>query len=134
MDRVKPVGRLIAAYNDPQGVTAAFNRNLLERINRELDGDIPLDAFRHEARWNDILSRIEMHLVAIRDVRFTVAGRSFPFANGASIHTENSHKYGPRGARVLLLAVGWTPIAEWTDTDGDFAIILAKAEPERFAP
>jgi L-histidine Nalpha-methyltransferase len=67
MDRVKPIERLLAAYDEPEGVTARFNLNLLERINRELDGDIPLDAFRHEARWNDILSRIEMHLVAIRD-------------------------------------------------------------------
>ena len=134
MDRVKPVERLIAAYDDPQGVTAAFNLNLLERINRELDANIPLDAFRHEARWNDILSRIEMHLVATRDVTFTIDGRSFSFAKGSSIHTENSHKYGRRGARVLLLAGGWTPIAEWADAAGDFAIILAEALPNRFAP
>ena len=134
MDRVKPVERLIAAYEDPEGVTAEFNLNLLKRINRELDADIPLDAFAHEARWNDILSRIEMHLVAMRDVDFTVSGRSFHFNRGSSIHTENSHKYGPRGGRVLLLAGGWTPVAEWTDPDGDFAEILAVAEPERFAP
>ena len=134
MDRVKPVERLMAAYDDPQGVTAAFNLNLLTRINRELDGDIPVDAFRHEARWNDILSRIEMHLVATRDVEFSIAGRAFHFAKGSSIHTENSHKYGARGARVLLLAGGWTPIAEWSDAAGDFAEILAVAEPERFAP
>ncbi len=75
-----------------------------------------------------------MHLVAIRDVRFTVAGRDFRFAEGSSIHTENSHKYGPRGGRVLLLAGGWTPIAEWTDDAGDFAVILAEALPNRFAP
>jgi dimethylhistidine N-methyltransferase len=134
MDRVKPVERLIAAYDDPQGVTAAFNLNLLTRINRELDGDIPVDAFRHEARWNDILSRVEMHLVATRDVEFSIAGRTFHFARGSSIHTENSHKYGARGARVLLLAGGWTPVAEWSDAVGDFAEILAVAEPERFAP
>ena len=134
MDKVKPVERLLAAYDDDQGVTAAFNLNLIERINRELDSDIPMDAFRHEARWNDILSRIEMHLVATRDVRFTIAGRSFEFAKGSSIHTENSHKYGHRGARVLLLAGGWTPIAEWTDQAGDFAVILAEALPNRFAP
>ena len=124
----------IAAYDDAEGVTASFNRNLLERINRELDGTIPIDAFRHEARWIDILSRIEMHLVAIRDVRFTVASRDFRFAEGSSIQTENSHKYGPRGGRVLLLAGGWTPIAEWTDDAGDFAVILAEALQNRFAP
>ena len=134
MDRVKPVDRLLPAYDDPEGVTAAFNLNLLNRINRELDGDIAIDAFRHEARWNDILSRIEMHLVATRDIEFSVSGWPFCFASGASIHTENSHKYGPRGGRVLLLAGGWTPIAEWTDDDRDFAEILAVAEPERFAP
>jgi len=75
-----------------------------------------------------------MHLVATRDVRFTIAGRSFDFAKGSSIHTENSHKYGHRGARVLLLAGGWTPLAEWTDPAGDFAVILAEALPNRFAP
>jgi uncharacterized SAM-dependent methyltransferase len=134
MDRIKPAGRLIAAYDEPEGVTAEFNRNLLARINRELDADIPLDAFRHEARWNDMLSRIEMHLVATRDVAFTVSGRRFRFAKGASIHTENSHKYSQRSARLLLTAGGWTPIAEWTDAAEDFSIVLAEAEPERFAP
>jgi len=134
VDLVKPVAVLEAAYDDALGVTAAFNLNLLERINRELDGDVPLDAFRHEARWNDILSRIEMHLVATRDVAFSIAGQPFRFAAGSSIHTENSHKYGPRGGRVLLLAGGWTPVAEWTDADHDFALILAEAQPERFAP
>lgn len=134
MDRVKAVGRLIEAYDDPQGVTADFNLNLIERINRELDGDIPDGAFRHEARWNEMMSRIEMHLVAMRDVTFAVEGRKFSFAEGQSIHTENSHKYGERGARLLLLAGGWTPHREWTDPDKDFAIILARAEPLRFAP
>ncbi|MFL6755443.1 MAG: L-histidine N(alpha)-methyltransferase [Sphingomicrobium sp.] len=134
MDRVKPIGRLIAAYDDPEGVTAQFTLNLLTRINRELDGDIPVDAFRHEARWNDILSRIEIHLVATRQVAFNIAGEAFRFLAGSSIHVENSHKYGPRGGRVLLLAGGWTPLAEWSDPAGDFAEILALAEPERFAP
>jgi dimethylhistidine N-methyltransferase len=134
MDRVKGVDRLIAAYDDPAGVTAEFNLNLLRRINRELDADIPIDAFRHQARWNDMLGRIEMHLVATRDVEFSIDGKNFAFRNGQSIHTENSHKYGPRGARLLLLAGGWTPLAEWTDADEDFALILAVAERERFAP
>ena len=134
MDRVKPAERLIAAYDDPEGVTAEFDLNLLTRINRELDGDIPVDAFRHEARWNDILSRIEMHLVAMGDVEFSVSGKRFHFAKGSSIHTENSHKYGRRGGRLLLLAGGWTPVAEWTDANQDFSIILAEAQPERFAP
>lgn len=134
MDRVKPVDRLIAAYDDPEGVTAQFTLNLLTRINRELDGDIPVDAFRHEARWNDILSRVEIHLVSTRDLGFSVSGRRFDFDEGSSIHVENSHKYGQRGGRVLLLAGGWTPLAEWSDPAGDFAEILAVAELERFAP
>lgn len=134
MDRVKGVERLIAAYDDPEGVTSRFNLNLLHRINRELEADIPIDAFRHQARWNDMLGRIEMHLVANRDVEFTIEDKRFSFRNGQSIHTENSHKYGPRGARLLLLAGGWTPIAEWTDEYEDFALILAEAERERFAP
>jgi dimethylhistidine N-methyltransferase len=134
MDRVKPVERLIAAYDDPEGVTAQFTLNLLTRINRELDGNIPVEAFRHEARWNDILSRIEIHLVAERDVEFTISGTPFRFASGSSIHAENSHKYGSRGGRVLLLAGGWTPVAEWTDPARDFAVILAEAQPKRFAP
>jgi len=134
MDRVKPVERLLAAYDEPEGITAQFNLNLLERINRELGGDIPLDSFRHEARWNDILSRIEMHLVATRDVDFTISGKSFAFRKGESIHTENSHKYPQRGARLLLLAGGWTPIAEWEDAGEDFSIVLAEAQPNRFAP
>jgi len=134
MDRVKPIDRLIAAYDEPEGVTAAFNLNLLERINRELDGAIPIDAFQHEARWNDILSRIEMHLRATRDVEFTVCGSPFSFQAGETIHTENSHKYGRRGARLLLLAGGWTPIAEWTDAAEDFSIVLAEAQQNRFAP
>ena len=134
MDRVKPVARLLAAYDEPEGITAEFNLNLLHRINRELGADIPVDAFRHEARWNDILSRIEMHLVATRDVAFTIDGHGYKFAEGASIHTENSHKYGPRGGRVLLLAGGWTPLVEWNDEAGDFALILAEAQPNRFAP
>ena len=134
MDRIKDPATLIAAYDDPQGVTAAFNLNLIERINRELGADIPDGAFRHEARWNEMLSRIEMHLVATRDFGFEIAGQRFAFAQGSSIHTENSHKYGERGARLLLLAGGWTPQREWSDPDDDFAIILAEAEPLRFAP
>ena len=87
MDRVKPVERLIAAYDDPEGVTAEFNLNLLHRINRELDGDIPVDAFRHQARWNDMLGRIEMHLVATRDVEFTIDGQPLRLRKRASRST-----------------------------------------------
>jgi len=134
MDRIKDVDLLIRAYDDAAGVTAAFNLNLLHRINRELDGDIPIDAFRHRAIWNDALSRIEMHLEAVRDVTFTVCGRSFSFRAGETIHTENSHKYGHRDSRILLRAAGWGVVAEWTDEQEWFSILLAEAEPPRSAP
>jgi dimethylhistidine N-methyltransferase len=134
MDRVKPIERLMAAYDDPEGVTAKFNLNLLERINRELGADIDIAAFKHEARWHDMNGRVEMHLVATRDTSFTVDGKRFAFAQGESIHTENSHKYSSRGARLLLLAGGWSPIAEWSDDADDFALILAEAQRNRFAP
>ncbi|WP_375249459.1 L-histidine N(alpha)-methyltransferase [Sphingomonas sp.] len=134
MDRIKDAQVLVPAYDDAQGVTAAFNLNLLERINRELDGTIPVDAFAHKAIWNDDRARIEMHLAATRDTAFEVDGRPFEIAAGETIHTENSHKYGPRDARILLRAGGWTPIREWTDADGKFAVILAEAQAERPAP
>jgi dimethylhistidine N-methyltransferase len=134
MDRIKDVGVLERAYDDAAGVTAQFNLNLLERINRELDGTIPIEAFRHRAIWNDDRARIEMHLEAVRDVVFTVEGRPFEMAAGETIHTENSHKYGPRDARLLLRSGGWTPIAEWTDPNDQFALYLAEAQAPRPAP
>ncbi|WP_425231025.1 L-histidine N(alpha)-methyltransferase [Sphingomonas sp.] len=134
MDRIKDAETLIAAYEDAAGVTAAFNLNLLARINRELAGTVPLDAFQHEARWNDSAARIEMHLMATRAVSFVVAGLPFTFAEGESIHTENSHKYGARDARLLLRAGGWTPVREWLDDEGRFAVILAEALPPEPAP
>jgi L-histidine Nalpha-methyltransferase len=134
MDRVKDVGTLVRAYDDAAGVTARFNKNLLVRINRELGGTIPLDAFAHVARWNDAYARIEMHLEATRDVAFTVEGEPFSLAAGETIHTENSHKYGPRDANLLLRAGGWSPVAEWTDAGDQFAVILAEARPQKSAP
>jgi len=134
MDRIKDVEVLLAAYNDAAGVTAAFNLNLLHRINAELGGTIPVEAFRHRAIWNDRMSRIEMHLEALRDVAFTVSGTPFAFAAGATIHTENSHKYGYRDSRLLLRAAGWGVVHDWTDEREYFSIILAEAEPPRFAP
>jgi dimethylhistidine N-methyltransferase len=134
MDRVKAEDVLVAAYDDAAGVTAAFNLNLLHRINRELEGDIPVDAFRHRAVWNDLWSRIEMHLEATRDVAFSIAGHQFSMQAGETIHSENSHKYSARSARLLLAAGGWSPIREWTDADANFSLILAEARPEPMAP
>jgi L-histidine Nalpha-methyltransferase len=134
MDMVKPVETLIAAYDDAAGVTAAFNLNLLSRINRELGGTIPIESFRHCAIWNEEKSRIEMHLEAVEDVAFAVAGRTFAMRAGETIHTENSHKYGHRDSRLLLRAAGWGVEREWTDDARSFALLLAAAEPPRFAP
>jgi L-histidine Nalpha-methyltransferase len=134
MDRLKEEELLVRAYDDAEGVTAKFNLNLLYRINRELDGTIPIEAFRHQAVWNDRMGRIEMHLDAVRDVNFTISGQPFSFRAGETIHTENSHKYGVRDARTLLLAGGWQVVKEWTDPEEQFALILLQAEPVRFAP
>jgi L-histidine N-alpha-methyltransferase len=134
VDRVKDLDRLVAAYDDAQGVTARFNLNLIDRINRELGGDMPRAAFRHVARWNEAWSRIEMHLEALENVRFTIDGQRFSMRKGETIHTENSHKYTPNQARLMLQAGGWTPIRDWSDGAGDFLLILAEATEERLAP
>jgi dimethylhistidine N-methyltransferase len=134
MDRIKDPEVLIRAYDDAASVTAEFNLNLLRRINAELDGTVPVEAFRHRAIWNDRMSRIEMHLEALRDVEFTVSATPFFFRAGDTIHTENSHKYGLRDARLLLRAAGWGLCQEWTDEAEQFALILAQAEAPRFAP
>ena len=134
MDRIGDADRLRAAYDDCDGVTAAFNVNLLHRINRELEGTIPVEAFRHKIVWDDDLARIEMHLEAKRDVAFAIEGRMFAMIAGETIHTENSHKYGSRDARLLLAAGGWATIAEWSDPEGLFAIYLAEARRPPLAP
>jgi L-histidine Nalpha-methyltransferase len=134
MDLVKDREVLEAAYDDGDGVTAAFNLNLLTRINRELDGTIPVEALAHEAVWNDKLGRIEMHLRATRDIDFEVSGESFSMTEGETIHTENSHKFTRRGAYTLLLAGGWTPVERWLDAQERFSVILARATEQREAP
>jgi L-histidine N-alpha-methyltransferase len=134
MDLIKDRKVLKAAYDDVRGVTAEFNRNLARRINRELGGTIPADDLRHEARWSDEMARIEMHLVADKDMEFEVAGRRFALAKGESIHTENSHKFSRRSGSTLLLAGGWTPVRRWLDRDERFSLILAEATIPRTAP
>lgn len=125
MDRVKNRRELISAYDDAKGVTAAFNLNLLTRINRELGANIPVDIFAHRVIWNDVEARIEMHLEARRETAFSIGSQSFRMRAGETIHTENSHKYSPRSARLLLSAGGWTPVKEWTDPEDRFALLLA---------
>jgi len=134
MDLVKDEDVLLSAYDDAQGVTARFNLNLATRINRELDGDIPVEKLRHEARWNDTFARIEMHLVAREDIAFAVSGTRFAMKAGESIHTENSHKFTKRSAQLLLAAGGWEPRARWTDEARQFSLVLAEAARPRSAP
>ncbi|WP_438729008.1 L-histidine N(alpha)-methyltransferase [Parasphingorhabdus sp. DH2-15] len=134
MDRIKDEGLMLAAYNDQQGVTSQFTLNLLTRINRELDGDIPVSSFRHLSIWNDRYSRIEAYIEALEDVRFTINDQSFAMAAGEKIHAENSHKYGLRDARLMLRAGGWSPVAEWNAPDDAYTLFLAEARPSKSAP
>jgi L-histidine N-alpha-methyltransferase len=134
IDRIKDRDILLPAYDDAQGVTAAFNLNLLHRINRELAGSVPVDAFRHVARWNGAETRIEMHLEAVSDISFDIDGWPFSLSQGETIHTENSVKYGPQDARLLLRAGGWTPVSEWTDEREFFSLILARHDTVPSAP
>jgi L-histidine Nalpha-methyltransferase len=122
MDRVKPVERLMSAYDEPEGVTAEFNLNLLARINRELGGDFDLRAFRHEAVWNDADSRIEMHLVSRKAQKVTIGSRTFSFAEGERIHTENSCKYDLAAFGRLAGDAGWRVARVWTDPRSWFSL------------
>lgn len=122
IDLVKDKAILEAAYDDGAGITAAFNLNLLTRINRELSGNFDRDAFAHRAIFDEAASRIEMHLVSRIDQVVTVAGQAFHFAEGEFIHTENSYKYTLDGFRKLASRAGWTPRGLWTDPDGLFSV------------
>lgn len=126
-DLIKDKETLVAAYDDAQGVTAAFNLNLAVRINRELDGTIPLEQLRHRAVWNEDRARIEMHLEALSPFAFRVAGHHFSMDAGETIHTENSHKYSLLTASDLLRAGGWTPGRDYVDPGARFAVMLASA-------
>lgn len=134
MDRIKDEETMLAAYNDADGVTSRFTLNLLERINRELDGDIPVASFHHRSVWNDLYSRIEAYIEALEDVRFTIDGQTFSMAKGDKIHAENSHKYGLRDARLMLRAGGWSPVQEWSAPDDGYTLFLAQARPSKSAP
>lgn len=125
---------LEAAYDDAQGVTAAFNLNLLHRINRELGGTIRIDDFAHRAAWNADLGRIEMHLVAVRDTQFIAAGAAFTLAAGETIHTENSYKWTLPEARLMAHASGWLPAQGWTDAAGRFSLHLWRRASEALQP
>ena len=128
VDLRKDPAILLPAYDDAQGVTAAFNRNLLHRLNREAAADFDPARFAHSARWNDAESRIEMHLVSLRRQTVTVAGRRIGFAEGETIHTENSHKYSLAAFDEVVCASGaWRPRQRWTDPAGLFSLHLLEA-------
>jgi dimethylhistidine N-methyltransferase len=122
VDLKKDANVLHAAYNDARGVTAAFNLNVLARINRELGGDFRLERFSHYAFYNAPLGRIEMHLVSLADQEARVAGHRFAFQRGESIHTENSYKYSAAEFRALAAQAGFTGKKLWTDRRGLFAL------------
>ena len=123
IDLQKDVGVIESAYNDDQGITAEFNLNLLNRINRELNGDICLDQFEHKAHYNDADSRIEMYLVSRCDQTVCVGDRTFDIAAGDAIRTEYSHKYTIDGFAELAAAVGLTLRQQWTDEGDQFAVL-----------
>ncbi len=122
VDLKKDLGRLLPAYNDSRGVTAAFNLNLLERINRELGGDFDVGRFAHEAIYNDAEGRIEMHIRSLADQTAELLGERFRFAEGETIHTENSHKYGVEEFHALARSAGWSPLKVWTGAERLFSV------------
>ena len=124
VDLQKDAAILIPAYDDTQGITAAFNRNLLIRLNREAAAGFDVDSFRHRAIWNASSSRIEMHLESLQPQSVVVAGELIHFQAGETIHTENSYKHSLKGFRDLAVRAGWTPVEAWTDHEGLFSIHL----------
>jgi dimethylhistidine N-methyltransferase len=130
VDLVKSVPTLLAAYDDAAGVTAAFNLNLLARLNRELGANFNLKAFRHMAIWDAAHSRMEMYLesVAAQKVHIRALGMDVEFAPGERIHTENSYKYAPGQAEGMLEEVGFVSAGSWTDAERWFGVCLGRAE------
>ena len=129
-DLVKPEAALLKAYDDPLGVTAAFNRNLLVRINRELSADFDLSAFQHRALWNATESRVEMHLVAARRQIVCIPGASLEvtFEEGETIWTESSYKYRPERVVQMLEGAGFRRVEQWVDDADGFALTLVSAD------
>ncbi|MDA1090537.1 MAG: L-histidine N(alpha)-methyltransferase [Proteobacteria bacterium] len=122
VDLKKDEKTLLRAYDDAEGVTARFNLNVIERINRELGGDFEAGAFRHEARYDEQEGRIEMHLVSRCEQTAQIPGHSFRFRKGESIHTENSYKYGVEEFQALAAGQGFSPVKTWVDDQGLFSI------------
>jgi dimethylhistidine N-methyltransferase len=128
-DLVKDEELLLAAYDDAAGVTAAFNTNMLVRLNRELGADFDPARFNHRAVWNEAMSRMEMHLESSADqsVRFAALDWEVEFGAAETIHTENSYKYRPGDIEAMLFEAGFAVAATWTDERGWFEVVLGKA-------
>jgi dimethylhistidine N-methyltransferase len=128
-DLVKPEADLLLAYDDPLGVTAAFNRNLLVRINRDLGADFDINRFRHHAVWSAAESRVEMHLVAAsrQRVRIPAASLDVTFEEGETIWTESSYKYRPEQVVQMLERAGFRRVEQWVDAVSGFALTLVTA-------
>jgi dimethylhistidine N-methyltransferase len=132
VDRVKSTIELNAAYNDAMGVTGAFNRNVLARLNRELDADFRVDCFLHRAFFNEVASRIEMHLVSVVAQTVTVAGSRIRFEAGETIWTESSYKYDGARLDALACAAGFDVTRLWTDAASRFWVAFLQVR-ERVA-
>ncbi|MCG8442108.1 MAG: L-histidine N(alpha)-methyltransferase [Caulobacterales bacterium] len=126
-DLIKEPAILEAAYDDSEGVTAAFEHNILVRINRELGADIDTEAFGYRASWNRERERVDMHLVSLRPQSFTIAGHSFALAEGETIHTESSHKFSIAGFQAKAERAGFAAREAWTDDAGLFSVHLLEA-------
>lgn len=126
VDLRKDEDTLKRAYNDSSGVTAAFNLNLLRRINRELGGTFLLGNFVHDARWNRILGRIEMHLVSRKDQTIRIGEKQVSFREGESVHTENSHKYSLDEFEALASSAGYETREVWTDSSDLFSVHMLR--------
>jgi L-histidine Nalpha-methyltransferase len=129
LDLVKPVKRVKLAYDDPAGVTAAFNRNALARLNREFDADFDLRYWRHKIRYTRPCERVEMHLVSLRDqtAHLRALDRAITFTRGESIWTESSHKFRPAAVAPLVAAAGFRLHRQWRDTRWPFSENLCLA-------
>ncbi len=129
VDLVKSPDRLHAAYNDSAGITADFNRNLLVRANRELGTNFQPDQFAHSAFYNAPYQRIEMHLVSTCQQTVNVGTAAFAFAEGETLHTENSYKFTADSLHQLAHRAGFTPGPVWTDDDNTFSLLWLDAPP-----
>ncbi|MDC1214445.1 L-histidine N(alpha)-methyltransferase [Rhodospirillales bacterium] len=124
VDLKKDASRLVAAYDDAKGVTAAFNLNLLQRINFELGGDFDLTLFRHIARYSKVNGRIEMHLESCTDQTVRIGDHAFDFEAGETIHTENSYKFSSDEFQALAQSAGFDHVQSWSDPEDLFSVML----------